>query len=378
MKLRMLKFDTINPELFLTKKVKENYSIIKEMDREQFLNWSISLRSNFSDFYTYNLNKLGWESEEFFVNDFYIDKVADELYGKSKKIKYLKETIKNKIRPVSNGQKLNIILDYVKKYKPDVIFVREISGLPSSLWRSLSKSTLLVNRVATLLPMNWSVRDWDLIFTSTNTYKTFFELNNTDSYINANGFERRVLSELKKGDKIYDVSFVGSMTNKLWRERVEVGEYITDKVNFKWWGIKNTDCANGNPLNKSYQGVTSGLEMLQIYSQSKIVYNDYPAMAEGEGVNQRMFEVMGVGSFLLTKEAENLKHKFPGELFATYRDKKDCLDKINYYLKNDKEREEIALAGQNFIINNYSYDKLMEEVDKVLRKSFFKKFPTKK
>jgi hypothetical protein len=378
MKLRLLKFDTVNPELYLTQKVKENLSLIKKMDRSQFLEWSISLRSNFSDFYTYNLNELGWEAEEFFVNDLYIDKVADEIYGKNKKFRYLKESIKNKIRPVADGQKLNVILDYVKKYKPDVIFVREVSGLPSSLWRSLRKSTLLVNRIATVLPVHWTVRDWDLIFTSTNTYKTFFELNNTDSYINANGFEERVLSEMKSGEKIYDVTFVGSMVKKHWRDRVEIGDYISDKVNFKWWGVKNTDCIKDSPLSKSYQGVTSGLEMLQIYSQSKIVFNDYPAMAEGEGVNQRMFEVMGAGSLLLTKEAENLKRIFPGDLFATYKDKKDCLDKIKYYLKNDKERKEIALAGQKFILENYSYKKLMIEVDKVLKESYFKKFPNKK
>ena len=41
-------------------------------------------------------------------------------------------------------------------------------------------------------------------------------------------------------------------------------------------------------------------------------------------------------------------------------------------------RKEIALAGQKFILENYSYKKLMIEVDKVLKESYFKKFPNKK
>ncbi|HMS64416.1 MAG TPA: glycosyltransferase [Ignavibacteria bacterium] len=372
--MRLLKFDTINPELYLTKKINENIKLIEEMNRQEFLDWSISLRSNFSDFYSYNLNKLGWEAEEFFVNDHYIDKVADDLYGKYKKLRFLKESAFNKLIPVRDRTKLNIILDYVKKYKPDVIFVREISGLPSSLWKSFSDKTLIVNRIATIVPKQWSLRDWDLIFTSTNTYKNFFELNHIDSYINSNGFEERVLKEMINADKKYEVTFVGSMSKKLWNERVKIAEYISDKVDFKWWGMKNADETSRSSINKAYQGITSGLEMFQIYKQSKIVFNDYPAMSEGAGVNQRMFEVMGTGSLLLTKDAENIRNNFPGDVFVTFRDEKDCLDKIKYYLKNEKEREEIALAGQKFILENYSYEKLMIEVDKVLRESYRKKF----
>lgn len=378
MKLRLLKFDTINPELYLTEKINKNLPQVKEMNRKEFLEWSISLRSNFSDFYTYNLNKLGWEAEEFLINDHYIDKVADELYGKSKKIKIFKESVKNIISPVRDRIKLNIILDYVRKFKPDVIFVREISGLPSNLWESFKSKVLLVNRIATIVPRHWSIRDWDLIFTSTKTYKTFFELNKIDSFINANGFDERVLKELENRDKIYDVTFVGCMSKKYWEERIKITEYISDNVNFKWWGIKGSDFSSDSPVNKSYQGITSGLEMLQIYKQSKIIFNDYPAISEGSGVNQRMFEAMGSGSLLLTKEAENLKRVFPGELYVTYKDEKDCLDKINYYLKNDIEREKIASAGQKFVLDNYNYEKLMIEADKILRESYFKKFPNRK
>ena len=68
--MKLLKFDTVNPEEYLRKKVSNNFEEIKEMDRKKFLEYIISLRSNFSDYYTYNLKKLGWEAEEFFVTPY--------------------------------------------------------------------------------------------------------------------------------------------------------------------------------------------------------------------------------------------------------------------------------------------------------------------
>jgi hypothetical protein len=58
-------------------------------------------------------------------------------------------------------------------------------------------------------------------------------------------------------------------------------------------------------------------------------------------VNQRLYEVMGVGSFLLSKESKTLESLLPKELNVTYRNVPDCLDKIKYFLKHEREREEI-------------------------------------
>ncbi|MEO6694989.1 MAG: glycosyltransferase [Ignavibacteria bacterium] len=377
MALRLLKFDTINPEQYLNERVKENLPSIKSMSRKEFLEWIISLRGNFSDFYTHNLQKLGWEAEEFFVTSYYIDKVADELYGKSKKIKKIKNKLKDKVRPVRKRWILNVIAGYIEKYKPDVILVREVIGLPSDFWKGYSNKILLVSRIAAPIPRLWSPADWDLILTSTTAYKTFFELNGIDSFINHNGFDERILKEVKNGTKKHELTFVGGLGDRYWAERTKCVEYFAGKVDFKWWGYNGNKYPEDHPINKSWQGLTSGLEMLQIYSQSKIVFNDYGKVADGMAVNQRMFEVLGLGSFLLTRDAENLNKEYPKNIFITYKDNKDCLDKINYYLKNEKEREEIAEAGQKYLLNNFTYVKLMNELDTVLRKSFQKKFLNK-
>ncbi|MEO8446830.1 MAG: glycosyltransferase, partial [bacterium] len=76
-----------------------------------------------------------------------------------------------------------------------------------------------------------------------------------------------------------------------------------------------------------------------------------------------------------TREAENLKDEYPDNIFATFKNEQDCLEKIKYYLENEKEREEIAKRGQEYVLKNFTYDKLMEELDVQLKESYSKKFP---
>ncbi len=374
MKLRLLKFDTINPQIYLDKKIEENRKLIEKMNRKELLNWIISTRGNFSDFYTHNLSMLGWEAEEFFTNDYYIDKVADEVYGSGKKYKYFMQSLRNKIKPVKDRTKLNVIHSYVEKYKPDVILVREQTGIPSHFWKSFDRDTLLVSRLAAPVPRHWYPSDWDLILSSTEAYKAFFELNGVKTYINQNGFDERVLSELKEEGKKYETTFIGGLGDRYWIKRTKCFEYVAANLDFKWWGYNYNKNSDHTQLKKAWQGLTSGLEMLQIYKNSKIVLNDYGEIAGGVGVNQRLFEALGVGSFLLTRHSDNLNKQYPPDIFMTFKDEKDCVEKAKYYLANEKEREEIALAGQKFVLENYNYQILMKELETVLKESYEKKF----
>lgn len=374
MKLRLLKFDTINPQIYLINKIKEASESVNKMDRKELLDWIISTRGNFSDFYTYNLNKLGWETEEFFTNDYYLDKVASEIYGSGKNLKYFIHALKNKVKPIKDRNKLNIIHSYIEKFKPDIILVREQIGIPSYFWKNFDNDCLLVSRLAAPIPRDWYPSDWDLILSSTQAYKDFFELNGVKSHINQNGFDKRVLSELKEEGKIHNLTFVGGIGDKFWRKRTSFFDHIAGNLDFKWWGYNNNKRSVYDNLNRTWQGLTSGLEMLQIYKNSKIVLNDYGEIAGGVGVNQRIFEVMGVGSLLLTRYSDNLKKQFPPDIFITFTDEKNCIDKSNYYLVNEKEREEIALAGQKYILENYSYETLMKDLKVILTESYERKF----
>ncbi len=372
--MRLLKFDTVNPKNYLQKMAMQNSKAIGSMTRDELLEWIIKLRANFSDFYTYNMQCLGWEAEEFIIADVYLKKVEAELYRGRVSFENLKDRIIEIIRPVKDRRKLNLIRDYVNDFKPDVILVREQAGIPSEFWSSFSKNSLIVSRIAAPLPRAWSPASFDLILTSTEVYRKFFELNYITTYINPNGFDCRILDELETSEKRFDFTFVGGLGDRFWAERTKCFRYLADNSDIVWWGYNEETFAETDPIRKSHRGIAAGLEMLQIYKDSRIVFNDYGEVAGGEGVNQRIFEVMGVGSFLLTREADNLRKDFPVGLFATFRDEKDCLDKAKYYLSNEKEREEIALAAQAYILQNYNYRDIASDLDKIIREKYRKKF----
>jgi spore maturation protein CgeB len=56
-----------------------------------------------------------------------------------------------------------------------------------------------------------------------------------------------------------------------------------------------------------------------------------------------------------------------GKEIVCYKNMNDAIKKINYYLKNDKERESIAKAGYKKAIKEYTYEKIiMKHVDEML------------
>ncbi|MFN5795275.1 MAG: glycosyltransferase [Bacteroidota bacterium] len=366
--MRLLKFDTIHPYTYVNKKKQEWGESIFKLSRLEYLEKLNKLRSNYSDFYTHNLKFYGWEAEEFLVNDdLYLSKVAHELWGNSIPLQKITENVKDKIRPIKDRWNKKIIRAYIKEYKPNIIFVRESCGISSAEWKDMANGAKLVNRIACPIPKGWELMYWDLVYTSTIEYKNFFELMKKNTIINPNGFDERILDEMMLREKNIDLSFIGGLGNQHFSQRTKLFEEVSQTLNFKWWGYHREQLQTTSKLYNNWQGETSGLDMFQIYKDSKIVLNDYIDIANGNAVNQRIFEVLGIGSFLLTKYSSNLEKEFPKDLFVTFKDSADCIDKCNYYLKNEAEREEIASKGQAYILSNFSYKQLAKTMNEQLK-----------
>lgn len=73
-------------------------------------------------------------------------------------------------------------------------------------------------------------------------------------------------------------------------------------------------------------------------------------------VSSRMFEVMGCGGFYLSDEIERMEEVGfkEGIHLVTCKDYKELVDKIKYYLKHDEEREKIAKAGQDLVLEKHT------------------------
>jgi spore maturation protein CgeB len=70
---------------------------------------------------------------------------------------------------------------------------------------------------------------------------------------------------------------------------------------------------------------------------------------------------------LLTDWKTNLHEVFEiGKEVAAYRSTRECVELVNYYLANDKEREAIARAGQQRTLSEHSYYHRMQELTEIL------------
>ncbi|XOB40747.1 MAG: glycosyltransferase [Candidatus Nealsonbacteria bacterium] len=190
--------------------------------------------------------------------------------------------------------------------------------------------------------------------------------------------------------KIYDVTFVSQPHGN----RKKVVEKIKEAgIDIKCWG-------QGWP-----EGRISQEEMIKIFSQSKINLNltkssgvmNWKTLAKiflrrrhdasirpcnprewidnfksilgrrREQIKGRNFEIPGCRGFLLTSGADNLAEYYrDGKEIVIYKDTKDLIDKIRYYLIHDEEREAIAKVGYEKTLRDHTYEKRFNEIFKVI------------
>lgn len=81
------------------------------------------------------------------------------------------------------------------------------------------------------------------------------------------------------------------------------------------------------------------------------------------GIPLRAMDIMGAGGFLLTNYQADFEEYFkPGEDYVYYEGMEDLVDKIDYYLAHDEEREQIAASGCKKAREEHSYGKHLTEM----------------
>lgn len=357
MGLRLLKFDQAYPLEYLFRE-SATWPDLSSLTRSEYRKRVLELRLNYSDYYTHHLSNLGWEAEEFLLGDpKYLELVAKELYP----IRNLPRLIKGKVRSWLRyfSAPIHIIDEYTRRYEPDVIFVREPSTIPSAVWRKFASRSLLVSRIAWRMPNYWHPNDFDLIHTLTPEFKDFFLAHGVPTQLVPYGFDQRILTQLGPTSKKHEVGFIGNVGGPSRLERTRELNELHQAFPFVWWGNFLDETNRFPKLRSAWRGSTGGIEMFRLYQETKINLNSYSDIACGHAVNQRLYEVIGVGSFLLTKSSPSLKAFLPKDLLVTYESTKDCVDKIKYYLKNEKEREELARKAQAYLLANHSFERGM-------------------
>lgn len=89
---------------------------------------------------------------------------------------------------------------------------------------------------------------------------------------------------------------------------------------------------------------------------------DYVNTTNGVNVNMRTKEVWSVGSFLFTRKVPNFQYLEEAGLLSFYTDREDCLNKIKYFLNNEKERESIAHKMNQYATSNFEYESKIRDL----------------
>jgi len=143
---------------------------------------------------------------------------------------------------------------------------------------------------------------------------------------------------------------------------------IAAGYDIKIWGADWT-----NPLleytidEKFYGGSISYLETPYVYSSAKIVLGLQNVNTSLTQTSCRTFEIMGSGAFYLTAYTPSHEHYFTNHHHLVWSTSpNETLTLVDYYLKNDSERQAIARQGQTEVLNNHTYAHRINQMETCL------------
>lgn len=329
-----------------------------------------------ADFYSSNLRKLGHEAWDIYVNNESMQKAWAKEHGiKIPELEWAfilkKDILPWFIRVKSRKWFYKILSAQIKHYKPDVLLNQNMHFIDTFFLKKIRPYIRLLvgQHAATSLPSN-DYNCYDLIVSSFPPTLNYFQERGIPTELHRLGFEPRVLSFLRNEDKVFDVTFIGSF-HPVHRARRLFLETLCPKIpQIKIWGPDiHRYLPSDSPILKCYVGEAWGVEMYQIFANSKITLNHHGDIPSLYANNMRLYEATGVGTLLITDWKENLHELFEtGKEIVVYRSVEECAELVQYYMTHDEERKTIARTGQKRTLQEHTYYNRMQEFVEIVRK----------
>lgn len=171
-----------------------------------------------------------------------------------------------------------------------------------------------------------------------------------------------------------DICFIGTA---FWNRVAfidEMAEYLQDKdvmINGYWWDRLNSY----SKLSSKIQGYwLSPQDTLKYYHGAKIVINLHRATDDRShnsnsrqipafSPNPRLFDITAAGTLQLTDVRDDLTNFYkPGEELDTFSNPQELIQKIEYYLTHEEERQQIALRGLARTFKDHTYRRRLHEL----------------
>ena len=224
------------------------------------------------------------------------------------------------------------------------------------------------------------INNSDLILTcSKEYYDDLKKLHKNTIQIN-HAFDERNYNSIDFKNKIFDVSFYGSIIvkknfhinrlNILKKINSKIKDMnICGKIHFDYKDIFNLkNIKNFYQMKKILNLPLYGIDYFAMLSNSKICINTHADNQKFSG-NMRLFDVTGMGSLLLTDKNKDSKNFFiPNKECVEFECAEDAVEKINWLLKNQKQLVEISENGRKKTLKFFSYNNTCEKISSILNK----------
>jgi spore maturation protein CgeB len=307
-------------------------------------------------------------------------------------------------------------LNQIQEYNPDVLWIDNLSVTDVTFLRDIRKTVKSVKLIICFhcSPFGPKILERlpyiDFVITCTPGLKVYMESLGHRSYFVYHGFDSSIRNRIGTGIQLAsdDIVFSGSLSTGpgFHRERIHLLEDIlkadlkvslyvnTEKqyrimakqflylINRSLKAIRLEKCIDHFPvlhygeekvknypdliLKKKLEPVF-GMEMYNLFANSKIVLNNHLGATGNYAGNMRLFEATGVGSCLLTDYKINNADLFiPGKEIIVYDSINDCIEKARWLLEHDDERKKIALAGQLRTLSSHTVEMRCREIIEII------------
>lgn len=395
MSYRLLHISTFYPDYF--NKFKIIYKKNSNTTYDNLLRNILSDGCLWADFYEINFIKLGIDASIIIAN-------ADEIqmkwileHGKTNMVLELISAISSKnINRIDNIRKL-IVREQIKEVKPDVLFIDDVFTYGGEWLNEIKEDFPFIRVYFGYCGSFYSddishmLKPFDFIGCCTQWLKDMLEKDGKKATIINHAFESTILEKLQKlHNKNQEIVFVGSLFHGTHDERekllcnmINANLPIVAYTNRLPLGLKGRIRENIKLLLKRttkeviqrkiamescLRKSIYGMEMYNVFQGSKVVFNSHGGKINIHAGNMRLFEVTGVATCILTDWKPNLKELFEIDYeVLTYKTDEECLEKARWILDHDKEREEIARAGQRRVLKEHTFYHRAQQMNQIIR-----------
>jgi FkbM family methyltransferase len=280
----------------------------------------------------------------------------------------------------------DIVRAQIEAFRPDVLYTTDAMVFDSDFIRSLkTRPRLVVGWQASDIPLDTDWSEFDLIVSPLAALRdAALRVGARDAADFLPGFPSWIHEEVRGIDPTEDVVFCGTWStgqhagrNRLLSHLAESSVTDSPPLGCAYYlsGQLETVPATVRPF---LRGERFGIEMHRALRSGRIGLDAQGAIrlmgdrardiAAGETANMRIFETTGTGLFLLAEHRSNLSRYFEvGTEIESFRDEREMVDKVRYYLAHPAEREAIALRGHERCMREHSMARRVMAFDALLR-----------